>query len=37
MTINPAEVAPVEDVNRGTVVALLTVPVALSAGSVRFA
>lgn len=26
MTINPAEVAPVEDVNRGTVVALLTVP-----------
>ena len=26
MTINPAEVAPVEDVNRGTVLALLTVP-----------
>lgn len=31
MTVNPAEVPPVEDVNRGTVVALLALPVGVIA------
>ena len=31
MTVNPAEVPPVEDVNRGTLVALLAIPVGVVA------